>query len=57
MIILHPKYATEIIKLKEELSPEVIRVVFKDNSFANDRDKTNIKETLQTHGIEEFVTV
>lgn len=49
--------ATEIIKLKNELSPEIMRVVFKDNGFANDSDKTNIKETLMVHGIEEFVTI
>jgi adenine-specific DNA-methyltransferase len=49
--------ATEILKLKEELSPEIIRVVFKDNGFVTDSDKTNIKETLKTHGIDEFVTI
>lgn len=49
--------ATEILKLKEELSPEIMRVVFKDNGFATDSDKTNIKETLKTHGIDEFVTI
>ncbi|MDZ4171252.1 MAG: site-specific DNA-methyltransferase [Methanobacteriaceae archaeon] len=49
--------ASEIIKLKDELSPEVMRVVFKDNGFASDSDKTNIKETLKTNGIEEFVTI
>lgn len=49
--------ASEIIKLKEELSPEIMRIVFKDNGFASDSDKTNIKETLKTNGIEEFVTI
>ncbi|GAB4310752.1 MAG: site-specific DNA-methyltransferase [Methanobacteriaceae archaeon] len=49
--------ASEIIKLKNKLSPEVMRVVFKDNGFASDSDKTNIKETLKTNGIEEFVTI
>jgi len=49
--------ASEIIKLKDELSPEVMRVVFKDNGFVTDSDKTNIKETLKTNGIEEFVTI
>jgi adenine-specific DNA-methyltransferase len=34
--------ATEIIKLKEELSPETTRVVVKDNGFVSDSDKTNI---------------
>jgi adenine-specific DNA-methyltransferase len=49
--------ANEIIKLKEELSPETVRVVFKDNGFKSDSDKTNIKETLRTNGIDEFVTI
>lgn len=49
--------AFEIIKLKDELSPEVMRVVFKDNGFSSDSDKTNIKQTLKTNGIEEFVTI
>ncbi|MDO8869625.1 MAG: site-specific DNA-methyltransferase [Methanobacteriaceae archaeon] len=49
--------STEIIKLKDDLSPEIMRVVFKDNGFASDSDKTNIKETLKTHGIEDFVTI
>lgn len=48
---------TEIINLKEELSPEIMRVVFKDNGFASDSDKTNIKETLKINGIDEFVTI
>ncbi|MBP2046744.1 site-specific DNA-methyltransferase [Methanobacterium aggregans] len=47
----------EIIKLKEDLSPEIMRVVFKDNGFLSDSDKTNFKETLKTNGIEEFVTI
>jgi adenine-specific DNA-methyltransferase len=49
--------ATEIIKLKEELSPETTRVVFKDNGFKSDSDKTNIKETLKTNNIDEFITI
>jgi len=49
--------ASEIIKLKEELAPEVMRVVFKDNGFVSDSDKTNFKETLKTNGIEEFVSI
>ena len=49
--------ATKILKLKEELSPEIMRVVFRDNGFASDSDKTNIKQTLKRNGIEEFVTI
>jgi adenine-specific DNA-methyltransferase len=33
--------ATEIIKLKDKLLPETSRVVFKDNGFLSDSDKTN----------------
>jgi len=54
---LDASIAIEIIKLKEKLSPEIMRVVFKDNGFKTDSDKTNIKETLKTHGIDEFVTI
>lgn len=49
--------SSEILKIKDKLSPEITRVVFKDNGFATDSDKTNVKETLQTHGIDEFVTI
>ncbi|WP_040682583.1 site-specific DNA-methyltransferase [Methanobrevibacter boviskoreani] len=47
--------ANEIVDLQKD--SEVIRVVFKDNGFASDSDKTNIKETLRTNGIEEFITI
>jgi adenine-specific DNA-methyltransferase len=46
-----------LINKIQELSPETIRVVFKDNSFYSDSDKTNIKETLKTNGVEEFITI
>ena len=49
--------AEGIIKLKEELNPEIIRVVFKDNGFKNDCLKTNIKEMFKCAGIDEFVTL
>ncbi|GAA5818389.1 MAG: site-specific DNA-methyltransferase [Methanobrevibacter sp. CfCl-M3] len=49
--------SNEIIKLKEELNPETICVVFKDNGFISDSDKTNIKETLKTNDIDEFITI
>ena len=41
----------------ELASEDVCRVVFKDNGFASDADKTNIKETLRTHNIDEFITI
>ncbi|MDR0913330.1 MAG: site-specific DNA-methyltransferase [Methanobrevibacter sp.] len=46
-----------IIKLKNKLNPVTLRVVFKDNGFKGDSDKTNIKETLKTNGIDEFITI
>jgi adenine-specific DNA-methyltransferase len=49
--------AIPLIELKNELSPETSRVVFKDNGFASDSDKTNIKETLKTNNFDEFITI
>jgi adenine-specific DNA-methyltransferase len=49
--------AIPLIELKNKLSPETSRVVFKDNGFASDSDKTNIKETLKTNNIDEFITI
>ena len=45
-----------LTKIKE-LSPESSRVVFKDNGFKTDSNKTNIKEILKSGGIEEFITI
>ena len=33
------------------------RVVFKDNGFATDADKTNIKQILKNNHIDEFITI
>jgi adenine-specific DNA-methyltransferase len=49
--------AIPLIELKNKLSPETSRVVFKDNGFVSDSDKTNIKETLKTNNIDEFITI
>ncbi len=49
--------AKGILTLVKELSPETTRVVFKDNGFKTDSNKTNIKEILKCGGIEEFVTL
>ena len=46
-----------IIKIKEKLSPNIMRVVFKDNGFESDSDKTNVKEILRNNEIDEFVTI
>ena len=49
--------AQEIVRLKAELSPEVMRVVFKDNGFKDDSAKTNTKEILRTNGVDEIVSI
>ena len=47
--------ASEILKLTEDA--EISRVVFKDNGFNSDSEKTNIKEILKTNNIDEFITI
>lgn len=49
--------ANGILDLLKELEPETTRVVFKDNGFKTDSNKTNIKEILKCGGIEEFITL
>jgi len=49
--------AEEIVRLKAELSPEVMRVVFKDNGFKDDSAKTNTREILRTNGVDEIVSI
>jgi len=49
--------AQGILDLVKELSPDSTRVVFKDNGFKTDSNKTNIKEILKCGGIEEFITL
>lgn len=49
--------ANEIVRLKEKLNPEVMRVVFKDNGFKDDSVKTNTKEILRNAGIDEIASV
>ena len=49
--------ANGILDIIKELSPETTRVVFKDNGFKTDSNKTNIKEILKCGGIEEFITL
>lgn len=61
MICLDDEITTEVAKgilaKVKELSPESSRVVFKDNGFRSDSNKTNIKEILKSGGIEEFITI
>ena len=51
--------AEGMAKLHAELAPEVWKVVFKDNGFASDSDKTNSREILKCAGLEEdaFTTI
>lgn len=51
--------ATGMVALHKELAPDVWKVVFKDNGFATDSAKVNIKEILKCAGLEEdaFTTV
>lgn len=61
MICLDDEITTEVAKgileKVKELAPESTRVVFKDNGFKTDSNKTNIKEILKSGGIEEFITL
>ena len=41
-------------ELKEELQPEIMRVVFKDDGFKDDVVKTNALQTLRRYGIEDI---
>lgn len=40
--------------LKDELQPEIMRVVFKDDGFKDDVVKTNALQTLKRYGIEDI---
>ena len=51
------KIANGILDLVKELAPETTRVVFKDNGFKTDSNKTNVKEILKCGSIEEFITL
>lgn len=61
MICLDDEITTDVAKgileKVKELAPETTRVVFKDNGFKTDSNKTNIKEILKCGGIEEFITL
>ena len=46
-----------IIELKEELKPEVIRVVFSDASFKDDSIKANAVNNLKQNGIEDIRSI
>ena len=48
-----------MVELYRKLKPEVWKVVFKDNGFATDSVKTNVRENLKTAGLaeESFTTL
>ena len=46
-----------IARLKDELKPELIRVVFKDAGFGDDVVKTNTVQILRQHGIEDVKSI
>ena len=62
-----PEVAEAIAKLWKEVKPTAIdesskaaincRVVFKDNGFGDNKDKTNVLQILKQHGIDNVVTV
>jgi len=51
--------AEALIKLHEEYAPETWQVVFRDTGFLSDQEKTNIKETLKSAGLDEdaFISI
>lgn len=57
LICLDDDITKEISNEIIELGSEATRVVFKDNGFKSDSEKTNIKEILKNNNIEEFITI
>jgi adenine-specific DNA-methyltransferase len=63
MICLDDNITTDVADgmaaLHQELAPETWKVVFKDNGFATDSAKVNVKEILKCAGLDEdaFTTV
>ena len=49
--------AEGIAKLKNELNPEICRVVFKDNGFKDSAEKTNVMQKLMQHNIDEVRSI
>ena len=64
---IHPEVAEAIAQLWKEVKPTAIdesskaaigcRVVFKDNGFDNNNDKTNVLQILKQHGIDNVVSI
>lgn len=51
--------AKVLTALYQELSPETWKVVFRDNAFDRDADKTNVREMLKCEGLDpvDFLTI
>ena len=49
--------ADGLVGLIKDSDSSVTRVVFKDNGFASDSDKANVKETLSANNVDEFITI
>lgn len=51
--------AEKMIEIKEENNQDQFRVIFRDEGFKTDTDKTNVKETLRSAGLaeESFITL
>mgnify|MGYP002615370416 FL=1 len=51
--------AKVLTALHKELSPETWKVVFRDNAFDRDADKTNVREMLKCEGLDpvDFLTI
>lgn len=47
------KLAEGIVSIRDEIQPEVIRVVFKDSGFKDDVAKSNVMQVLKQAGIED----
>ncbi len=50
---LAPNLIEDIVRLRRDLAPELMRLVVRDSAFASDVDKTNFLQTLQAGGITE----
>lgn len=61
MVCLNDAISIEVVegigRLKEELKPEVMRVVFKDAGFADDVVKTNAVQVLKQFGIDDVRSI
>ena len=57
LICLDDNITKEICDKIIKLGSEGTIVIFKDNGFKSDSEKTNIKEILKTNNIEEFITI